>query len=82
VQILEPSEVCPSHGLGLIKVLASVVLDSCLVEEEHLYGCFSPRLPLPDVLVASEREGMDMMVPDALDLEKSGNADASFSRSP
>jgi hypothetical protein len=39
-------------------------------------------LSLPDVLVASERKGMDMMVPDALDLEKSGDADASFSRSP
>jgi hypothetical protein len=57
-------------GLGLIPVQASPPLDSTekssVVEEEHLYGCISPRgspcqspSPQLDVAVAYERGGMD-----------------------
>lgn len=81
---LEPAGTCPSYGLGLTNAWASTALDSSVqmssvvqvVEEEHLYGCFSPRgqSSLPDVLAASERE--------TLDLEKGGGVDAPVSLSP
>jgi hypothetical protein len=42
---------CPSDGLGLANIQAPVALDSSeqlssvaeVIEEEHLYCCFSPR---------------------------------------
>jgi hypothetical protein len=46
---------------------------------EHLYGGQSS---LPDVSAASEREGMDMIVVETLDLEKDGDVDSSVSLSP
>jgi hypothetical protein len=80
---LEPTEACPSDGLGLTKAHAPFVLDcsehmSYVVEEEHLYGCFSPRGPssLPNESVASEHEDMDMIAAHALDLELSADVDA------
>nr|XP_051209399.1 uncharacterized protein LOC127326636 [Lolium perenne] len=60
----------------------SIALDSSeqkssVVEEEHLHGCFSPRSPssLLNVLAASEREGMDMIAAQSLDLELTDVAD-------
>jgi hypothetical protein len=67
---LDQSEACTSSGLGLAPVQASFPLDSIeenlsVVEEEHLYGCISPRgspnpSQQPDVSVASGSEGMDV----------------------
>jgi hypothetical protein len=80
---LEPVEARPSDGLGLAKAQAPVALDSSeqmssVVEEEHLYGCCSPRGPLspPNGSVASERVGMVMIAAQALDNELSADADA------
>jgi hypothetical protein len=78
-----------SNGLGLAKAQAPVALDSSeqmssVVEEEHLYGCCSPRGPLspPNGAVASEREGMVMIAAQALDNELSADADAGVCPSP
>jgi hypothetical protein len=59
-------------GLGHTPVQALFPLDSTeqessVVEEEHLYGCISPRgspcqSPQPDVSAAYEREGMDAIL--------------------
>jgi hypothetical protein len=67
---LGSSEACTSRGLGLTPSLASFLLDSTeqkssVVEEEHLYGCFSPHGSLrpslqPDVSAASESEEIIM----------------------
>jgi hypothetical protein len=66
---LEPTEACSSGGQELGTVHASFPLGSAdqkssVVEEEHLYSCFSPRdspcqSPQPVVLAASEGEGID-----------------------
>jgi hypothetical protein len=66
---LDQSEACTSSGLGLAPVQASFPLDSIeenssVVEEEHVYGCISPRgcpnpSQQPDVSVASGSKGMD-----------------------
>jgi hypothetical protein len=60
---VEPTEACPSVCLGHTKPTASVALDSSVVEEEHLHGCFSPRGPssLLNDSTASKREGMYMI---------------------
>jgi hypothetical protein len=86
---LEPAEACSSDGLGLAKVQAPVALDSSekmssVFEEEHIFGCFSLCGPssLPNESAASEREGMDMLVAQALDLELSANVDGGVSLSP
>jgi hypothetical protein len=65
---LEPTEACPSSGEELATVQSSLPLDfveekSSVVEEEHLYSCFSPRVsPCQSsqhvVSVASESEGI------------------------
>jgi hypothetical protein len=62
----------PTGGLGHAPVQASFPLDSTaqksfVVEEEHLYGCISPRgspcqSPQPDVPAAYESEGMDAIL--------------------
>lgn len=85
---VEPTEACPSVGLGLAKAQASVALDSSeqkssVVEEEHLHGCFSPHGPssLPNESAASEREGMDKIAAQSLDLELSDVADTPVSLS-
>jgi hypothetical protein len=63
------TESCTSGGLGLAPMQASFPLESIeqkwsVVDEEHLYGCISPYgspcpSSEPDVLGASESEGMD-----------------------
>jgi hypothetical protein len=60
---LELTEECTSGDPRLVSAQALFSLDSIeqtVVEEEHLYGCFSPcgsprPSPRPDVSVASER---------------------------
>ncbi|KAK1597804.1 hypothetical protein QYE76_037289 [Lolium multiflorum] len=51
---------------------------SFVVEEEHLYGCFSPHGPSsqPNESVTPQREGMYMITARALDLELSVDVDA------
>jgi hypothetical protein len=73
----EPVVVCSSDGLELANAQVLVPLDSSeqkssVVEEEQLYGSFSPcgQSPLLDVSAASKHKGMDMLVTEALDLEK------------
>jgi hypothetical protein len=83
----EPIEACPFDGLGIAKAQASVDSSeqkSSVVEEEHLYGCFSPRSPSPrlDVSAASEREGMDLIMAKTPDVGKSVDADTTVSLSP
>ena len=67
---LESTEACTSGGLGIAPTeeaslpLDSIEQKSSVVEEEHTYGCFSPRgSPCPslqpDVRPASESEGID-----------------------
>jgi hypothetical protein len=61
---LEPSKACTSDGLGLTPAQASFPHDSTeqkssMVEDDHLYGCISPRgssclSPQPVVSSASE----------------------------
>jgi hypothetical protein len=65
---LEPIEASSSGGLELATAhvsfpLGSAEMKSSLVEEEHLYSCFSPRVspcqsPQHVVSVASESEGI------------------------
>jgi hypothetical protein len=54
-----------------------------VVEEEHLYSCFSPRglLPQLDVSAASEREGMDCIMAKTPGVGKSVDADTTVSLS-
>jgi hypothetical protein len=65
-------------GLGLTHEQDSFPLDSSeqkssVVEEKHLYGCFSPRgspcpSPQPVVLAASESKGMDGIIAPVLQI--------------
>jgi hypothetical protein len=57
---------------------------SYVVEEENLYGCFSPHGPssLPNESAAPEHEGMDLVATQALDLGKCANVDTIVSVSP
>jgi hypothetical protein len=69
---LGSSEACTSCGLGLAPSLASFPLDSTeqksfMVEEEHLYGCFSPHSslhpsPQPDVSVVSKSDEINRIM--------------------
>jgi hypothetical protein len=69
---LEATGACASGGQGLAPVQASFPLDcteqkSSVVEEEHLFGCFSPRgspcqSPQPDVSAASPSDGIDDII--------------------
>jgi hypothetical protein len=66
---LEPIEACSSGGLEL----GSAEMKSSLVEEEHLYGCFSPRgspcqSSRPIVLVVSEGERIDEILAPVLQI--------------
>jgi hypothetical protein len=71
-------EACTSRGLGLTPSLASFPLDSTeqkssVVEEEHLYGCFSPHgslrsSPQPDVSTASESEEINRIMAPVLQI--------------
>jgi hypothetical protein len=66
---VEPTEECTSGGLGVAPKRASIPLESTLqnssvVEEDHLYGCISPRgspcqSPQPKVSPTFESEGID-----------------------
>jgi hypothetical protein len=54
-----------------------------VVEEEHLYGCFSPCGPSSqlDVSISSKLEGMDLIVAEVPDVEKSPDVDSTVSPS-
>uniref|UniRef100_A0ACD5VXY3 Uncharacterized protein n=1 Tax=Avena sativa TaxID=4498 RepID=A0ACD5VXY3_AVESA len=86
---LEPMEACPFDGLVHAGAQDSTVLDSSekkssVVKEEQLYSCFSPRGPLsqPVVSVASECEGMRLIMAEELDFEESRDVDAAVPLSP
>jgi hypothetical protein len=65
---LEPSKACTPGGSGLAPAQASLKHDSTehkffVVEDDHLYGCISPRgSPQPVASSASTSEGMDGIV--------------------
>jgi len=73
---LEPAETCRSDDLGLPKARDLVAFESSeqkssMVEDEQLFGCFSPRGPSsqPVVSAASQCEGMGLIMPQALGID-------------